>query len=808
MGTLCGMNSPDGMPPPVTRREMLLAPLCVALALFAVHGSLVWTRSLAAGGDLVNQLLPMMISWIRNGAGWAPGTFAGHPLFADPQSGTLYPPNWLFLLGGEAAAPRVMTLLLMAHLGWAGLGTYFLSRRFVGIAGAALAAGLWMFGGVYGTRLAAGITVFVFAGAHLAWVVLGAEMLLAQRSRLRGVGALALLAGAQILAGAPQIVQITWTGAGVWLLARLISERTNPRIAAGVLGAFVGAFALGVVVAAPQLIASIEYSRLAYPRDGGDAWGYITNDSLGLRHLVHWFFPDFFQPGNSAEYWGSSIGFFDTTNWIGIPALLFGAFAIGTRKEGRTPLAALAAVAVLGLLLAPGKSSPVYRLFFEIVPTFDSFRVPARWIFWIGFPACMLAGAGADALWRAVTGGDGREYLRRWGIAGACVLVPLVLVVAMLGPILDALGLELSLGMFRDGGPAEARDVFAGAARAAVTWAIAMGALTAIVGGAMLAGRLSVKAAMVVLLIVTFVDVRRFWVPFHGAYPTEFPAEQVESVERFPVFPEPSKYIETFYPRTPVVEAIAATGGRFIFTDDVQGWTVDQFSRELILEMPVVIGLEGVRGYQQLVLKSYIEEIQQADALFRSGSRVTPFLRFESLYNRTPLDAYNVTAVMTYGHLQSPESFAAMGLGEPQRVHDGGLVLIPNPHARGWAWVAESEDWLNAEPAPASGHAAALSRDGGAESYQVSVLADGGAWLHASSPEHPGWKWRDLPSGAEAKNGRSVHLPKGEFKVSRVFEIARGGMGAAAGALAALLAALVCQVLGWRVKSEESDSGA
>ena len=179
MGTLCGMNSPDGMPPPVTRREMLLAPLCVALALFAVHGSLVLTSSLAAGGDLVNQLLPMMISWIRHGAGWAPGTFAGHPLFADPQLGTLYPPNWLFLLGGEAAAPRVMTLLLMAHLGWAGLGTYFLSRRFVGIAGAALAAGLWMFGGVYGTRLAAGITVFVFAGAHLAWVVLGAEMLLA-----------------------------------------------------------------------------------------------------------------------------------------------------------------------------------------------------------------------------------------------------------------------------------------------------------------------------------------------------------------------------------------------------------------------------------------------------------------------------------------------------------------------------------------------------------------------------------------------------------------------------------------------------
>lgn len=795
------------MPPEVSRREMMLAPLFVLLALVAVHGSLAWTGSLAAGGDLVNQLLPMMISWIRHGAGWEPGTFAGHPLFADPQSGTLYPPNWLFLLGGEAAAPRVMTLLLMAHLGWAGLGTYFLSRRFLGIAGAAFAAGLWMFGGVYGTRLAAGITVFVFGGAHLAWVVLGAEMLLTQRSRLRGVGALALLAGAQILAGAPQIVQITWTGAGVWLLARLISQRTGLRDIAKVLAAFVGAFALGVVMAAPQLIASIEYSRLAYPRDGGDAWTYITNDSLGLRHLVHWFFPDFFLPGNSAEYWGSSIGFFDTTNWIGIPALLFGAFAI-SRRTRSMPLVALAAVAVLGVLLAPGKSSPVFRLCFEVLPTFDSFRVPARWAFWIGFAGCLLAGAGADALSRAVRSSDGREQLRAWGIASACVLLPLVIVAALLGQILDALGMELSLGMFRDGGPAEAREVFAGAARGAVTWALAMGALTAIVGGALLGGRLSANAGAVVLLLVVFVDVRRFWVPLHDAYPVTLPPEQVESVERFPVFPEPSKYLETYYPRTPVVEAIAATGGRFIFTDDVQGWMVDQFNRELILEMPGVIGLEGARGYQQLVLKSYVDEIQQADAFFRPGARVTPFLRFESLTNRAPLDAYNVTAVMTYGQLQSPDSFAAMGLDEAQRVHEGGLVLLRNSHARGWAWVSNSESWLAAEPAADAGEVAVVKRAGSAESYRVTVRAADGAWLHASSPEHPGWKWEGLPSGAKARDGRSVFLPAGSFEVSRTFEINRGGAGAAGAALLALLAALGLQVVKWRVKSDESDMAA
>jgi len=787
---------------------MLLAPLCIAVALFAVHGGLLLTSSFAAGGDLVNQLLPMMVSWIRHGAGWAPGTFSGHPLFADPQSGTLYPPNWLFLAGGEAAAPRVMTLLLMAHLGWAGLGAYFLSRRFLGIAGAALAAGLWMFDGVYGTRLAAGITVFVFGGAHLPWVVLGAEMLLASRTRLRGVGALALLAGAQILAGAPQIVQITWTGAGVWLLARLIAERRSLRASATTLGAFIGAFVLGVVMAAPQLIASIEYSRLAYPRDGGDAWAYITNDSLEFRHLIHWLFPDFFQPGNSAEYWGSSIGFFDTTNWVGIPALLFGVFALALRGERRVPFAALAALAALGVALAPGKSSPIFRLFFEVVPTFDAFRVPARWIFWIGFPACLLAGAGADALWRAVTSGGGREYLRKWGIASACVLVPLVLLLAMLGPVLQALGIELSLGMFRDGGPAEAREAFAGAARASVTWGIAMGALAAIVGGAMLAGRLSLKAAMIVLLLVVFVDVRRFWVPFHGAYPTELPPDQIESVERFPVFHETSKYMETFYPRTPAVEAIAATGGRFIFTDDVQGWMVDQFNRELILEMPAVIGLEGVRGYQQLVLKSYVAEIQQADASFQPGTRVTPFLRFVNLANRTPLDAYNVTAVMTYGHLQPPESFAALGLGEPQRVHEAGLVLIPNPHARGWAWVSDSEDWLNAAPNVAAGSITSVERQGGAENLEVSVLAQEGAWLHASSPDHPGWEWRGLPDEAEVKNGRSVRLPKGSFSVSRHFVISRGGTGVAAAAIVALLAALACVVLGWRVKSEQSDVSA
>src|SRR5438477_3726360 len=57
---------------------------------------------------------------------WDPGRYGGAPFFAEPGTGVLYPPNFLFHLLSPVAAGTWFVLL---HLPVAGGGAYLLARR-------------------------------------------------------------------------------------------------------------------------------------------------------------------------------------------------------------------------------------------------------------------------------------------------------------------------------------------------------------------------------------------------------------------------------------------------------------------------------------------------------------------------------------------------------------------------------------------------------------------------------------------------------------------------------------------------------
>ena len=57
---------------------------------------------------------------------WNPIQFTGLPYLADPQNLIFYPPNYAFML---LRVETAFILLLLAHLFWAALGTYFLASR-------------------------------------------------------------------------------------------------------------------------------------------------------------------------------------------------------------------------------------------------------------------------------------------------------------------------------------------------------------------------------------------------------------------------------------------------------------------------------------------------------------------------------------------------------------------------------------------------------------------------------------------------------------------------------------------------------
>src|SRR5262245_25762287 len=118
---------------------------------------------------------------------WVPDYFLGAPFLANPQTGVLYPPNWLTVW---LEAPRAYAWQAFGHALGMALGGYLFARHALGVGALAAlaAAGALAFGG-------AGQSLFghlnqLQAAAWLPWAAL-----LADRAWLRRSPRLAALLG-------------------------------------------------------------------------------------------------------------------------------------------------------------------------------------------------------------------------------------------------------------------------------------------------------------------------------------------------------------------------------------------------------------------------------------------------------------------------------------------------------------------------------------------------------------------------------------------------------------------------------------
>ncbi len=199
---------------------------------------------------------------------------------------------------------------------------------------------------------------------------------------------------------------------------------------------FLVAAVLGAGVGGVQLLPSfqyvVEHSRRTVTTTqatsaGEDAVAYSSSWSLHPEEVVSALMvPEFV--GNNAgasnwtdyTYWGRN-PFKDNSEYVGILALLLaGVSLFGGRRPGvRYFLAGLGLVALLYTL---GLHTPVWRLFYEIVPGIKLFRAPSIAIFLVGFSVITLSAFGFDrGMELARKGGkpwrQASWYL--WGAAGA-----------------------------------------------------------------------------------------------------------------------------------------------------------------------------------------------------------------------------------------------------------------------------------------------------------------------------------------------------------------------------------------------------
>lgn len=322
-----------------------------------------WAAGVYAGGG---------IPW------WSSGAGNGFPLLAEGEGGFLYPPTMLLYLALPDGLALDWSVLGHQVLAAMGLWAYLRAR---GLRGApTLLGGLaWGFGGFLVSH-----TLYLGMQNAAAWIGWGLFAAVTGRGWL-----VALSVGMMGLAGHPQAAAF-----GGLLLAG------HALLARGGLG-WIGAAAVGVGIASPQLVATLELVRSSMRAGGVDA-AFAHIGALPAVELVKGVLPyafGFDRPADVAQtyyhrgvgYWGPGVNSWETTFYLGIPVVVL-ALAGARRARGWAALAVVATVLMLG--------GPAWDLV-RLLPGFGGFRFPARFGLWLSVAVAVLAAHGLDRLARS-----------------------------------------------------------------------------------------------------------------------------------------------------------------------------------------------------------------------------------------------------------------------------------------------------------------------------------------------------------------------------------------------------------------------
>mgnify|MGYP005814995711 CR=1 FL=1 len=340
----------------------------------------------------------------------------GAPFLANPQAAVLYPLHfpllWLSVTAQVYWSAAIHTWLL-------GFGGYLLMRRMgngwlAGLVTALTLAGSGFYGGMIGHLNQ------MNGAAWLSWLLLAVTpavgVVRGWRAALLSAAGCTLVVAMMLLAGHTQTAYINLFAVGLWVLALAVRTwllgRRQPELALErwfvPLGIYSCGVLLGAMLAAPQLLPTLELSQLGI-RSGGMSFVESTSFSLKPFALLWTLLPTY----GFASYEGifETAAWSEFVAWVGIVGLLF-AFAGALKGRGVARWLGIG-LAVLGLLLALGRWNPAYWLLHQFVPGFDLFRTPARWMMLYTMGAALLAGLGAGVLEGALQSWRNRSQEQR-----------------------------------------------------------------------------------------------------------------------------------------------------------------------------------------------------------------------------------------------------------------------------------------------------------------------------------------------------------------------------------------------------------
>ncbi len=374
---------------------------------------------------------------------WNDRVLCGTPFLANSQSAPLYPLHWLLMLPCGPLAVR-MVWLAWLHLMLAGLFSHRLGRSLGLNSAPAAAVGVaFQFSGFAVTWLE--LPSFITVGC---WMPLFLALLregVAEPAPRRWAAASAA-GGMMLLGGHLQIALYgVLAGAVFWGMESFVALKGKDRAQRVLPTLLAGAVPLGLalMIAAPQLLPSMELSRMSHRVGTATTEGYAGYLAMALPswHWVTLLLPDYYGLPLRGDYLGFwRYGAPNTMEYAGhvttaaLPLVLVG-LVVGLRSSG----ARLAiAIGMLGLLLAAG--TPLCALFYFHLPGFAQSGSPARALVLVCLAQSLLVGFGAARVGEAVGRDPGRAVRDLGGalLAAAGLLTAAVLLAKARIPVAGA----------------------------------------------------------------------------------------------------------------------------------------------------------------------------------------------------------------------------------------------------------------------------------------------------------------------------------------------------------------------------------
>ena len=435
---------------PRDRRRDLACIGLLTLAVLAFFWPILLTEAWIprGGGDLVSFLWPMYrfaARSLRSGTVplWNPYLYSGAPFAADNQSGLFYPVNLVtFALLGTPSYP-VMEGLVVLHIWLAAVGTYAMLRSMRLRPSAAVLGGLaFALSDLFVTHIGN-----LNLNATAAWLpfALGASHRALRRGRVGwAVGAGAIVAVAALAGHAQMFLFVCLALALLHLYhvvrTLVVHEADARRKILRTLGLALLTAAVGLGGAALMLVPA--WQMASHTGRGHLPYQEATRYSLPPRALIGLLAPGFYGRG-AANFWGSwervEVGYTGVATVV--LALLGTVLAVRSawtrsaatderesdpRPQQGFPVAFFAGLIPLAFLLAMGSHTPLYRLLYRFVPTFDQIRAPARLIVLGNLGLAAMAAYGLNRIIAApqLT----RRYQRAALAAAACAAAALLTV--------------------------------------------------------------------------------------------------------------------------------------------------------------------------------------------------------------------------------------------------------------------------------------------------------------------------------------------------------------------------------------------